>query len=230
MATLGISAHRLRHPLRAWAVQAGPRRRLAGRAARGLAGLRQPLGVRASRIGLPDPPLRPDPRGAGCRRAARPGLGGRAARAGRGLRHAGGGLGRPARQHAAPVVGAERQPDRSRGLQPRRLHARGAGAGAVAEHQPGALPERRDRGRPGAAPEAGVFLHLGQPAGHPAAPSVLPPRPALAAREGGDPAQRHPSVDRRARADAAPGRRARDGVGRRPGPSPAARSTTPTTR
>ena len=49
MATLGIAAYRLRHPLRAWPVQAGARRRLAGRAAGGLAGLRQPLGVRAAR-------------------------------------------------------------------------------------------------------------------------------------------------------------------------------------
>ena len=47
MATLGHRRLRLRHPLRARPVQAGPRRRLAGRAARGLAGLRQSLGVRA---------------------------------------------------------------------------------------------------------------------------------------------------------------------------------------
>ncbi len=41
---------RLRHPLRARPVQAGARRRLAGRAAGGLARLRQSLGVRARRI------------------------------------------------------------------------------------------------------------------------------------------------------------------------------------
>ena len=163
-------------------------------------------------------------------RPARPCLGRRPARAGGRLRHAGGRLGRPARQHAAPVVGAERQPDRSRGLQPRRLHARGAGPDPVAEHQPRALPERRDRGRPGAAAEAGVFLHLGQPAGHHPAPSVPPSRPALAARQGGDPAQRHPSRHRRAGADAPADRRARGRLGRRPGRSPAAPSTTPTTR
>ena len=68
MATLGIAGSRLRHPLRAWPVQAGPRRRLAGRAARGLAGLRQPLGVRARRGGLPGPLLRPGARGARRRR------------------------------------------------------------------------------------------------------------------------------------------------------------------
>ncbi len=60
---------RLRHPLRARPVQAGARRWLAGRAAGGLARLRQPLGVRALRGGLPGPPLRPCARGAR-RRAA----------------------------------------------------------------------------------------------------------------------------------------------------------------
>ena len=162
---------RLWHPLPARPVQAGPRRWLAGRAAGGLAGVRQSLGVRALRGGLPGSALRPGARGARRRWRARPYLGGRAARAGGRLRHAGGRLGRPAHQHAAPVVGAERQPDRSRGLQPRRLHARGAGSDPVGEHQPGPLPERCHRGRPGAAPEAGVLLHLGQPAGHHPAPS-----------------------------------------------------------
>ena len=57
-----------------------------------------------------------------------------------------------------------------------------------------------------------------------------PSRPALAAGQGGDPAQRHAPGDRRARADAPPDRRARASTGRPPGRSPAARSTTPTTR
>ena len=129
-------------------------------------------------FGLPDPPVWPCPRGARRQGPARAGLGRRPARPGRGLRHAGGRLGRAARQHVAPVVGAERQPDRPRGLQPRRLHARGAGADALAEHHPRPLPQRRDRGRPGAAPEAGVLLHLGQPAGHHPAAPLPPSRPA----------------------------------------------------
>ena len=41
-------------------------------------------------------------------------VGGRPARAGGGLRYAGRRLGRPAHQHAAPVVGAEPEPDRPR--------------------------------------------------------------------------------------------------------------------
>ncbi len=181
-------------------------------------------------VGLPGPLLRPGARGARCHGPARAGLGGRPARAGGGLRHAGGRLGRAARQHAALVVGAERQPDRSRGLQPRRLHARRAGTDAVAEHQPRALPERRHRGRPGAAAEAGILLHVGQPAGHHPAPPLPSCRPAHAARPGGDPAQRHPPRHRRARADAPADRRARHRLGDAPGRSPAALSTTPTIR
>ena len=63
-----------------------------------------------------------------------------------------------------------------------------------------------------------------------------PPPPAhlrrhpLASRQGGDPAQRHASLDRRRRADAHPRRRARPRSGRRRGRSPFARSPTPTTR
>ena len=86
-------------------------------------------------------------RGARRRRPAHPYLGGRAARAGRRLRHAGGRLGRPARQHAAPLVGAERQPDRSRGLQSRRLHARRAGPDPVARASAG-CSTRTTRPRP----------------------------------------------------------------------------------
>ena len=48
-------------------------------------------------------------------------------------------------------------------------------------------------------------------------------------REVCGPAQRHPSVHRRRRADAAAGRRAPDGLGRRPGTSPARPSPTPIT-
>ena len=51
-----------------------------------------------------------------------------------------------------------------------------------------------------------------------------------AARQGGDPAERHASGDRGRRADAHPGRSARDCRGRRRGGSPRPRSPTPTTR
>ena len=52
----------------------------------------------------------------------------------------------------------------------------------------------------------------------------------IAAGQGGDPAQRHPSGDRRRRADAAPGRRARHRLGGGLGDHHAAPSATPTTR
>ena len=58
-------------------------------------------------------------------------------------------------QHAAPVVGAERQPDRPRGLQPRRLHARRAGAGRCRESISRVL-------YPNDATEAGQELRLKQ--------------------------------------------------------------------
>ena len=67
---------RLRHPLRARPVQAGPGRWLAGGAARGLAGLRQSLGVRARRNSVyPVRLYRPGARGARCRRASACGSG-----------------------------------------------------------------------------------------------------------------------------------------------------------
>ncbi len=53
MATLGIPAHRLRHPLRPRHLPAGAEGRLAARASRGLAVLRQPVGVRAPGGQLP---------------------------------------------------------------------------------------------------------------------------------------------------------------------------------
>ena len=164
-------------------------------------------------FGLSRAPLRQCPRGAGREGPTRADMGRRPARPRGRLRHARGRLGRAARQHAAPVVGAERQSHRPGGLQPRRLHARRPGPDPVAEHHPRALPQRRDRGRSGTAPEAGVFLHLGEPAGHPPAPPLPPCRPAPAPRQGGDPAQRHPPRHRRSGADAAPDRRARAGLG-----------------
>ena len=57
---------------------------------------------------------------------------------------------------------------------------RGRGAGAGGEHHPRPLPQRLDRGGPAPAPEAGVLLHLGQPAGHRPAPSQLPSRASTA--------------------------------------------------
>ena len=67
-------------------------------------------------------------------------------------------------------------------------------------------PERRDAGRPGAAAAAGIFLRFGLAARSGAAPRQAVRRRPHAARPRRGPAQRHPSVDRRRRADAHPGR------------------------
>ena len=145
---------RLRHPLRARPVPPGPRRRLAGRAAGELAGVRQSLGVRAAEIAYP---IRfygavRETRGAG-RRSGRSGKA--ASGAGGGLRHADRRLAGPAHQHAAPVVGAEPEPDRPRIVQPRRLHAGRRRAGPGREHQPASSTPTTPR-------EAGQELRLKQ--------------------------------------------------------------------
>ena len=164
---------RLRHPLSAWPVPAAVQRRLAGRAAGGLAGLRQSLGVRAPRGHLRDR-LRRRGRKRGRQRAlGAPGLAtGRAGARDR-LRHADRRLGRPLGEHAAPVVGRRREPDALRPVQQRRLHGRGRRPGQVREHRADPLSERRHAGRPGAAPDPGVLLHLGLAPG-----SAAPAHPA----------------------------------------------------
>ena len=119
-----------------------------------------------------------------------------------GLRHADRRLARPPRQHAATVVGARRRSAEARRLQRRRLHRRPFGHRARRGDLQGALSERRDPGRPGAAAAAGIFLRLGL-----AARPRPPPRQAVwrhphPARPRRGSAQRHASGDRRRRADA----------------------------
>ena len=141
-------------------------------------------------------------------------------RARRRLRHAGGRLARQARQHAAAVVGDADRPDPARRLQRRRPYRRAAreqqGRRAVARALPGRLACRRA----GAEAAPGVFLLGRVAAGHLAAPSQPVWRPAVAARQGGDPPQRHPSGGRRGRTDAAadgrPRHRLRHGLGTSP--------------
>ena len=146
-------------------------RRLAGRVARGLADLRQSVGIRAAARSptRSASAARVEARAAGDGTAVMLGAG--RDRAGRRLRHPDRRLARPARQHAAAVVGQARS-TRSR------LDAfnRGDHVGALAERDRAEsisrvlYPERRDAGRPGAAPAAGVFLHLRLAAGHRAPP------------------------------------------------------------
>ena len=199
---------RLRHPLSARPVPAAVQRRLAGRAAGGLAGVRQSLGVRAARGDLRDR-LRRLGRARGRRRSVRaPGLAAGGAGARDRVRHPDRRLGRPLGEHAPAMVGRRGEPDPPRPVQQRRLHGRGRGAGAVREHRAHPVPERRHAGRPGAAPDPGVFLHLRLAPGPVAAASAAGPRPRLAARPRRDPAQRHPSGDRGRRADAPSARRA----------------------
>ena len=189
---------------------------------------RQSVGVRAAGGGLSDPLRRlgrAAPRAASNARIWQPD---RDRARGR-LRHAGGRLARPPRQHAAPVVGARADP----------LHLEtfnlGDYVGALAHQLAGRgdlarpLSERRDAGGPGAAAASGVLLHLGVAAG-PRAPSLQQyGDSALAAGHAGDPAQRHPSGDRGAGADAPPRRRARVAVGGTPGRITTGPSATPTT-
>ena len=119
-----------------------------------------------------------------------------------GLRHADRRLARPSRQHAATVVGARRRSAEARRLQRRRLHRRPFGHRARRGDLQGALSERRDPGRPGAAAAAGIFLRFGlaaRPRPSPRQTVWRHPHPARARRGS---AQRHASVDRRRRADA----------------------------
>ena len=94
----------------------------------------------------------------------------------------------------------------------------------------GALPERRAGDRQAPAPRAAVFLRLLLAAGHAATAgdqARAGHAPARALRRA---AERHPSVDRGGRTDAAAGGRAAVCPGTRPGTSPGGPSPTPTTR
>ena len=96
----------------------------------------------------------------------------------------------------------------------RRLLPGGGGEGGLGDHHEGALPERRARRRQAASPRAAVFLRLLLAPGHAAAARPRRRHAADLPREVRRSAQRHASVHRRRRADAAPRRRARDSLGR----------------
>ena len=87
------------------------------------------------------------------------------------LRHADPRLPRQHRQHLAPVERRGARVVRLRGLQQRRLLRRGQPEGRLGEPQQGALPERRELQRQGAAPRAAVLLRLLLAAGHAAHPA-----------------------------------------------------------
>ena len=113
-------------------------------------------------------------------------------------------------QHAPAVVGAA-APIRCASTQFNRgdYLGRGRRAGHRGEHRPGALPERRHARRPGAAP-ASRSTSSPRPRCRTCCAAIMQQsRPASAALPDkvGDPAQRHPSGDRRRRADAPPGGR-----------------------
>ena len=223
MATLRHPGARLRHPLRPRHLPPGAQGRLAARAARGLAVLRQSVGVRAAGGRL---------HGRLRRHRRR-----RRARADGTTRY---GLAtRPRRVNAVaydtPIVGwrgrhvntlrlwsaRAADPLSPRGLQPRRPRRRAGRPRAARRAISRVLyPSDDTAAGPGAAPAAGV--------------SSSPRRRCRTCCAGtrrstassrslpdhvGDPAQRHASGDRRPRADAPPGRRARHAVGRARGRS-----------
>ena len=146
------------------------------------------------------------------------------------LRHADRRLARQARQHAAAVDGARRGPDPARCLQQRRLCRRPGREQQGGDHHPRALSGRLDAGGPGAAPAAGVFLHLRLAAGHHPPPHAAIWRGAFAGRQGGDPAQRHASRRSPWPSSCASSSTITASTGTRPGRSPRAASATPTTR
>ena len=214
MATLVHRRARLRHPLRQRPVPPDHPRRLAAGNAGGLARQRQSVGIRPSRIQLRDRLRRLGRNGPGRRRARPPRLAsGRDGRSGR-LRYADRRLARPARQHAAPVVGAGDRPAQARSLQRRRLCRRVFGSGPGRGDLQGSLSQRRNSGRPGIAAEAGIFLRLSLAARSHSPPHQAVGRRAHARRARRRPAQRHPSGDRHRRADAHPRRPQQGRMGR----------------
>ena len=146
------------------------------------------------------------------------------------VRSPGGGLRRQDDQHAPPLGRRSARLLRLPGVQPRRVRERARRAARGRVPDPGALSRRLHQHGAGAALRAGVLprrLLAGRPR------AALPPgqrRLERAAREGRDPAQRHPPSAGRARADAHPARRGAASAGTRPGTSRSARSPTRTTR
>ncbi len=203
------------HSLRSWHLPAGPDGRVAERAARRVACVRQSLGVRAAggdvlgriwRTGRGSREWRRrDARGVAARRDRQRG----------GVRHADPGLARRARQYAAAVVGARGRPAVARRFQSRRSRRRAGRARAARGDFARALSERRNGGGRGLAPAPGILLRVGVVAGPRAAAQGAAWRIAHARRLHGDPAERYASGDRRSRAHAPAGRRTRHAVGSR---------------
>ena len=198
----GAARGRLRHPLRLRDVRAGHRGRAPDRAARQLAAARQPLGAAPARGRAEGALLRPRRAAPRRHRAHDRRLG----------RHAHGD--RPAPrlvhrrpphrhgEHAAPVGGARDARLRPAVLQRGRLPARGRGEDRHGEHLQGPLPQRPERGRQGAAPQAAVLLRRLLDRRHRAALQAAARHLRRVPRQGRDPAQRHAPGDRGGRADA----------------------------
>ena len=213
----GAAGHRLRHSLRLRDVRAEDRRRAPGRAARQLAAARQHLGAAAPRGGADRPLRRRGRLLSGPRRPHARQLGQHARRHRAALRlvHR-----RPPdrhREHAAALGGARHARLRPAVLQRRGLPPRRRGEDRHREHLQGPLPQRPERGGQGAAAQAAVLLRRLLDRRH------RPPLQAEARdvrrlrRQVRHPAQRHPPVDRRRRADARAARRGGARLGRRLG-------------
>ena len=129
------------------------------------------------------------------------------------VRHSGAGLPRADDQCAAPVEGRGSGVVRLRRVQRRRLLRRRAREDAVGDDLQGPLSERRTRRGKAAAAGAAVLLRLMFAAGHD------PPHAGTGQDAGrvrcvlGGPVERHASIYRHRRIDAALPRRALDGVG-----------------
>ena len=215
MATLAAPGDRLRPAVRVRDLPPGDRRRPAGRAPRPLAPPSRPLGGH------------PAEGGRGGRVELRLPVEGGEARSGPGraddprrhaLRPAGRRLRRPDHQHAAALGRGDAPGLQLPGVQPRRLLRRRPREGRGRVAHAGPLPRRLDAPRQRLAVRAGVFpgrLLAGRHRG-----AVPPPRQRLAraARQGRDPAQRHPPGAGRRRADAHPAGSGPAGLGRSVGP------------
>ncbi len=204
---------RLRHPLRPRNLPAGVEGRLAARAPRGLAVVRQPVGVRAAGGHLHGELRRHRRHPAGRGRRDALGVGAGRERQCGGVRHPAHRLARTARQYAAAVVGARDGPVAAGRLQSRRPRRGARRPRPAGSDLAGALPQRRNGGRPRAAPAAGVLLRVRVAAG-PAAPAQGAARRArIARRPRVDPVERHAPGHRSARADAAADRRPQHALG-----------------
>ena len=137
------------------------------------------------------------------------------------VRSARGGLRRQDHQHAAALGRGRARLLRLPGVQRRRVRQRAGRAAGGRIADPRALSRRLHEHGAGTALRAGVFpgrLLAGRPR------AALPPqqrRLERAARQGRDPAQRHPPEPGRARADADPARRGAPRLGPGLGPHPA---------